>query len=111
MRVYEFNPELSLCMKLIRRHNFLDYLRQTEPPEELLHAPESGDVAAVAEGHSTSSFFSSLRQDVLPIRGQSVHKAESREKTIARCVLFAFFFPPSSPLPPSRKQEQKNSVL
>lgn len=79
-------------MKLIRRHNFLDYLHQTESPEELLHAPKSGDVAAVDEGHLASSFLSSLRQNVLPIRGQGVHKTGSREKTIARCVLFSFFF-------------------
>lgn len=78
-------------MKLIRRHNFLDYLHQTESLEELLYAPESGDVAAVDEGHPASSFLSSLRQNVLPIRGQGVHKTGSREKTIARCVfLFSF---------------------
>lgn len=78
--------------KLIRERDFLDYLHQTELPEELLHAPESGDVAPVDEGHPASSFPSSLRQDVLPIRGQGVHEAGSREKAIARFVSFSFCF-------------------
>lgn len=98
MSVYKFDPELSphkinqRDMKLIRERDFLDYLHQTEPPEELLHTPESGDVAPVDEGHPASSFPGSLRQDVLPIRGQGVHEAGSREKAIARFVSFSLCF-------------------
>lgn len=80
----------TLCCEIYKHTNFSDHLHQTEPPEELLHASKPGDVAAAGEGHSASGLLGSLRQDVLPIRGQGVHEAGSREATVARCVLFPF---------------------
>lgn len=74
----------------------LDHLHQTESAEKLLHAPKLGDVAAAGEGHATSGLSGSLRQDVLPIRGQGVHEAGSREATVARCASsYTFFLSPS----------------
>lgn len=40
-------------------------------------------MVAIGEGHAASGLPGSLRQDVLPIRGQGLHKAGSREKTVA----------------------------
>jgi len=47
-------------------------------------------VVAAGEGYAASGFPGSLRQNVLPIRGQGVHKAGSCKEIVARCVFFFY---------------------
>lgn len=58
-------------------------IHQAGSPEGFLYTPESGDLATSGKGHPVAGLPGALRQNVLPLRGEGVHQAGSREEIVS----------------------------